>query len=54
MFSRQASRVDPAHPYAPGIVSTLAAADHDVVLSVECGFLDAAVKSYAYLRELID
>jgi sugar phosphate isomerase/epimerase len=36
------------------IVSTLAAADHDIVLSVECGLLDAAVNSYAYLRELID
>jgi sugar phosphate isomerase/epimerase len=36
------------------IVTTLAAADHDVVLSVECGSLDAAVKSHAYLRALID
>jgi sugar phosphate isomerase/epimerase len=36
------------------IVSTLTAADHDIVLSVECGLLDAAVNSYAYLRELID
>lgn len=35
------------------IVATLAAADHDVVLSVECGSLDAAVKSYTYLSELI-
>jgi hypothetical protein len=36
-------------------VSTLAAADHDVVRSVECSWLHAAVKSYAYyLRELID
>jgi sugar phosphate isomerase/epimerase len=36
------------------IVATLAAADHDVVLSVECGSLEAAVKSHAYLRALID
>lgn len=35
------------------IVRTLADADHDVVLSVECGSLDAAVKSYGYLSELI-
>jgi sugar phosphate isomerase/epimerase len=35
------------------IVSTLAAADHDVVLSVECGSLDAAVKSYTFLNDLI-
>ena len=35
------------------IVATLAAADHDVVLSVECGSLKAATKSYAYLSELI-
>jgi sugar phosphate isomerase/epimerase len=35
------------------IVATLAAADHDVVLSVECGSLDAATKSYHYLTELI-
>lgn len=55
MCSRQASRVDPARPYAPGIVPTLTAADHDVVRFVECHWLDAAVKRYAYyLRELID
>jgi len=35
------------------IVRTLARADHDVVLSVECGSLEAATKSYAYLSELI-
>ncbi|MGK3958463.1 sugar phosphate isomerase/epimerase family protein [Arthrobacter sp. R4] len=35
------------------IVRTLAAADHDVVLSVECGSLDAATKSYHYLSEVI-
>jgi sugar phosphate isomerase/epimerase len=35
------------------IVATLAKADHDVVLSVECGSLEAATKSYAYLSELI-
>jgi sugar phosphate isomerase/epimerase len=35
------------------IVRTLAAADHDVVLSVECGSLDAARKSFTYLSELI-
>jgi sugar phosphate isomerase/epimerase len=35
------------------IVRTLAAADHDTVLSVECGGLDAARKSYTYLSELI-
>ncbi|MEV6588737.1 sugar phosphate isomerase/epimerase family protein [Streptomyces acidicola] len=35
------------------IVSTLAKADHDVVLSVECGSLEAATKSYAHLSELI-
>ncbi|MCX2749848.1 sugar phosphate isomerase/epimerase [Arthrobacter sp. MI7-26] len=35
------------------IVRTLADADHDVVLSVECGSLDAAVKSHSYLSELI-
>jgi len=36
-------------------VSTLTAADHDVVRFVECHWLDAAVKRYAYyLRELID
>ena len=35
------------------IVATLATADHDVVLSVECASLDAASKSYAYLSELI-
>jgi hypothetical protein len=33
----------------------LAAADHDVVRSVECRWLDPAVESDAYyLRELID
>lgn len=37
----------------PSIVDTLAAADHDTVLSVECGSLDAAVKSYRYLTDLI-
>jgi sugar phosphate isomerase/epimerase len=37
----------------PRIVKTLAAADHDVVLSVECGGLDAATKSYHYLSRLI-
>ena len=36
------------------IVTTLAKADHDVVLSVECGSLDAAQKSYTYLRRLIE
>ncbi|MEU9823073.1 sugar phosphate isomerase/epimerase family protein [Pseudonocardia alni] len=35
------------------IVRTLSAADHDVVLSVECGSRDAAVKSHAHLSELI-
>jgi len=35
------------------IVSTLTAADHDVVLSVECASLDAATKSYIYLSDLI-
>ncbi|MBO3682144.1 sugar phosphate isomerase/epimerase [Streptomyces sp. NEAU-YJ-81] len=35
------------------IVRTLTKADHDVVLSVECGSLKAARKSYAYLSELI-
>jgi sugar phosphate isomerase/epimerase len=38
----------------PRIVKTLAAADHDTVLSVECGGLDAAIKSYHYLSRLID
>jgi sugar phosphate isomerase/epimerase len=38
----------------PRIVKTLAGADHDVVLSVECGGLDAAMKSHAYLTGLID
>ncbi|MDT5066915.1 MAG: hypothetical protein QOK02_3070, partial [Mycobacterium sp.] len=36
------------------IVRTLSTADHDVVLSVECGSLDAAQKSYVYLRNLIE
>jgi sugar phosphate isomerase/epimerase len=36
------------------IVATLAAADHDVVLSVECASLDAAQKSFTYLTDLID
>ena len=36
------------------IVTTLAKADHDVVLSVECGSLDAARKSYTHLRNLIE
>jgi len=36
------------------IVTTLAKADHDVVLSVECRSLDAAQKSYTYLRRLIE
>jgi sugar phosphate isomerase/epimerase len=36
------------------IVDTLTHADHDVVLSVECGSLDAAKKSYTYLSALID
>jgi Aldehyde dehydrogenase family/Xylose isomerase-like TIM barrel len=36
------------------IVDTLTRADHDVVLSVECGSLDAATKSYTYLSALID
>ena len=36
------------------IVNTLAKADHDVVLSVECGSLYAAQKSYIYLRCLIE
>jgi sugar phosphate isomerase/epimerase len=35
------------------IVKTLAAADHDTVLSVECGSLDAATKSFDYLSALI-
>ncbi len=37
----------------PRIVGTLAAADHDVVLSVECGSLDAATRSFTYLSDLI-
>ena len=37
----------------PRIVKTLAAAHHDVVLSVECGGLEAAIKSYHYLSRLI-
>jgi sugar phosphate isomerase/epimerase len=37
----------------PRIVQTLAAADHDVVLSVECGSLDAAIESHRYLGDLI-
>jgi len=36
------------------IVTTVSKADHDVVLSVECGSLEAAQKSYIYLRSLID
>ena len=36
------------------IVTTLSKTDHDVVLSVECASLDAAQKSYAYLRHLIE
>jgi hypothetical protein len=36
------------------IVDTLTRADHDVVLSVECGSLDAAKKSYTYLSAVID
>jgi sugar phosphate isomerase/epimerase len=36
------------------IVNTLASADHDVVLSVECASLDAATRSYTYLSALID
>jgi sugar phosphate isomerase/epimerase len=36
------------------IVATLAAADHDVVLSVECASLDAAQKSFTYLSDLIE
>jgi sugar phosphate isomerase/epimerase len=35
------------------IVSTLAGADHDVVLSVECGSRAAAERSYHYLSGLI-
>ena len=36
-------------------MSTLAAADHDVVRSVECRWLDPAVETDAYyLPELID
>jgi len=35
------------------IVQTLAAADHDVVLSVECGSLAAAEESHRYLSKLI-
>jgi sugar phosphate isomerase/epimerase len=38
----------------PRIVRTLTAADHDSVLSVECGGLDAARKSFTYLTELIE
>ena len=34
--------------------ASLAKADHDVVLSVECRSLDAAQKSYTYLRRLIE
>jgi len=37
----------------PRIVRTLAGADHEVVLSVECGSLDAAIESYRYLSDLI-
>jgi sugar phosphate isomerase/epimerase len=36
------------------IVTTLSKTDHDVVLSVECASLDAAQKSYSYLRRLIE
>ena len=36
------------------IVDTLTAAGHDGVLSVKCGSLDAAQKSYTYLSALID
>ncbi|MFF1831535.1 sugar phosphate isomerase/epimerase family protein [Paenarthrobacter sp. NPDC058040] len=35
------------------IVRTLASADHDTVLSVECGSLDAATKSFHYLSDVI-
>ncbi|MFF1360726.1 sugar phosphate isomerase/epimerase family protein [Streptomyces sp. NPDC058297] len=35
------------------IVSTLAQADHHVVLSVECASLEAATKSFTHLSELI-
>lgn len=35
------------------IVRTLAAADHDTVLSVECGSLSAATKSFHYLTDVI-
>jgi sugar phosphate isomerase/epimerase len=36
------------------IVNTLSQADHDVVLSVECGSLYAAQKSFVHLRDLIE
>ncbi|NDZ80003.1 sugar phosphate isomerase/epimerase [Streptomyces sp. SID10853] len=36
------------------IVATLARADHELVLSVECASLDAATRSYQHLSELID
>ncbi|MBT8163137.1 MULTISPECIES: sugar phosphate isomerase/epimerase [Arthrobacter] len=35
------------------IIRTVAGADHDVVLSVECASLEAAVKSHSYLGGLI-
>lgn len=37
----------------PRIVRTLTLADHDTVLSVECGSLEAAKKSFGYLSALI-
>lgn len=37
----------------PRIVRTLTLADHDTVLSVECGSLEAAKKSFSYLSALI-
>lgn len=37
----------------PRIVRTLSLADHDTVLSVECGSLEAAKKSFSYLSALI-
>jgi sugar phosphate isomerase/epimerase len=36
------------------IIATLAKADHDVVLSVECASKEAAIKSYAHLSRLIE
>ncbi|MDQ0801485.1 sugar phosphate isomerase/epimerase family protein [Arthrobacter sp. SLBN-112] len=35
------------------IIRTLTSADHDTVLSVECGSLDAATKSFHYLNDVV-